>query len=82
MTTLYRDCGTLVTRTTPGRRCDACESPRLVSHRELATLCIAHVDCDAFYARSRSAAGRSWPIALSSSAPASVQFGRALPRSD
>jgi DNA polymerase IV len=50
VTTLCRDCGTLAVRTTPGRRCDACGSPRLVSHRELATLCIAHVDCDAFYA--------------------------------
>jgi DNA polymerase-4 len=31
-------------------RCVACGSPRLVRHAELATLSIAHVDCDAFYA--------------------------------
>jgi DNA polymerase-4 len=32
------------------RRCAACGSPRLLSHREIDTLAIAHVDCDAFYA--------------------------------
>jgi DNA polymerase-4 len=31
-------------------RCGACRSPRLMRHGELATLSIAHVDCDAFYA--------------------------------
>jgi DNA polymerase-4 len=31
-------------------RCPACGSPRLVRHADLATLAIAHVDCDAFYA--------------------------------
>ncbi|MCB9947853.1 MAG: DNA polymerase IV [Rhodospirillaceae bacterium] len=31
-------------------RCPACRSPRLVSHPELRTLSIAHLDCDAFYA--------------------------------
>ena len=31
-------------------RCPACGSPRLIRHDELATLSIAHVDCDAFYA--------------------------------
>jgi DNA polymerase-4 len=31
-------------------RCTACGSPRLVRHPELASLAIAHVDCDAFYA--------------------------------
>jgi DNA polymerase IV len=31
-------------------RCPACGSPRLVRHDELATLAIAHIDCDAFYA--------------------------------
>ena len=30
--------------------CDACGSARVVRHRELARLAIAHVDCDAFYA--------------------------------
>src|SRR5438874_6321546 len=32
------------------RRCRACGSPRLLRHPEIATLSIAHVDCDAFYA--------------------------------
>jgi DNA polymerase-4 len=31
-------------------RCQACGSPRLLRHREIETLSIAHVDCDAFYA--------------------------------
>src|SRR5215510_9491978 len=31
-------------------RCPGCGSPRLVRHRELHALAIAHVDCDAFYA--------------------------------
>jgi DNA polymerase-4 len=31
-------------------RCSACGSPRLVRHRELETLAVAHIDCDAFYA--------------------------------
>src|SRR5215470_2665488 len=31
-------------------RCQGCGSPRLLRHRELNTLSIAHVDCDAFYA--------------------------------
>src|SRR5438105_5982731 len=33
-----------------GARCGACGSPRLLCHREIDTLCVAHVDCDAFYA--------------------------------
>lgn len=33
-----------------GRRCPECGSPRLVAHRELGGLTIAHMDCDAFYA--------------------------------
>ncbi|MGX5666296.1 DNA polymerase IV [Rhizobium daejeonense] len=32
------------------RRCKACGSPRLVYHRELYDLTLAHIDCDAFYA--------------------------------
>ena len=32
------------------RRCSACGSPRLARHRALASLTIAHIDCDAFYA--------------------------------
>jgi DNA polymerase IV len=31
-------------------RCSACGSPRLVRHQQLETLCVAHIDCDAFYA--------------------------------
>jgi DNA polymerase IV len=31
-------------------RCPACGSPRLVRHKDLFALAIAHVDCDAFYA--------------------------------
>jgi DNA polymerase-4 len=31
-------------------RCPLCASPRLVAHAELASLSIAHLDCDAFYA--------------------------------
>ncbi len=31
-------------------RCPACFSPRILRHRELDALTIAHVDCDAFYA--------------------------------
>jgi DNA polymerase-4 len=48
MTTLCRDC--LSTAPEPARRCGSCGSPRVVSHPELATLTIAHLDCDAFYA--------------------------------
>jgi DNA polymerase IV len=32
------------------RRCPSCGSPRLLRHRSLATLTLAHIDCDAFYA--------------------------------
>ena len=32
------------------RRCPACGSPRVLSHPELTSLTIAHMDCDAFYA--------------------------------
>jgi len=31
-------------------RCAACGSPRLLRHDDLPSLCVAHVDCDAFYA--------------------------------
>lgn len=43
-----RDCRGDVTGT--AARCPSCGSPRLVRHRELDALAIAHVDCDAFYA--------------------------------
>ena len=48
MTGFCRDClGDVPDETA---RCKACRSPRLVRHRELQALSIAHVDCDAFYA--------------------------------
>lgn len=47
MPALCRDC---LTRFDAGTRCPACRSPRVVSHVELDTLSIAHMDCDAFYA--------------------------------
>jgi DNA polymerase IV len=45
---LCRDCGAF--GASPAERCDGCGSPRLVRHREICSLSIAHVDCDAFYA--------------------------------
>jgi DNA polymerase IV len=33
-----------------GERCARCGSPRLLRHRSLTSLAIAHIDCDAFYA--------------------------------
>lgn len=47
MTRLCRDCGTVSDSST---RCPACRSPRIVSHPELGSLHVAHLDCDAFYA--------------------------------
>jgi len=51
---LCRDCAAPVTSppaapATAGR-CGDCGSPRLIFHRELHSLKIAHIDCDAFYA--------------------------------
>jgi DNA polymerase-4 len=52
VTALCRDC--LWTGADPGThpaaRCPNCRSLRLVRHAELATLSMAHLDCDAFYA--------------------------------
>jgi len=45
--TLCRDCAKLIPA---GPACPGCGSTRLVSHPELLDLCIAHIDCDAFYA--------------------------------
>lgn len=51
MSSLCRDCLTLTKADEPApSRCPACRSPRLIHHPELATLSIAHMDCDAFYA--------------------------------
>ena len=50
------DSGTVASAATAGRtsrkatRCPACRSPRLLRHKSLFALSIAHVDCDAFYA--------------------------------
>ena len=47
-TCFCRDC--LVDLDFARRRCGKCGSPRLVRHRVLAALTLAHIDCDAFYA--------------------------------
>ena len=47
MPSLCRDC---LTAFESGARCPKCRSPRVLSHPELFTLSIAHMDCDAFYA--------------------------------
>lgn len=47
MPSLCRDC---LTDFEYGTRCPACRSARVISHPELMTLSIAHMDCDAFYA--------------------------------
>jgi DNA polymerase-4 len=49
VTTLCRDCAALFRAAASGR-CGACGSPRLVSHAEIETLSLSHIDCDAFYA--------------------------------
>lgn len=49
LTGLCRECLTPMVSTTK-RRCQTCSSPRLIKHKELGDLTIAHVDCDAFYA--------------------------------
>jgi len=48
VTGLCRDC--FWTGAETHARCPACRSLRLVRHAELASLTIAHLDCDAFYA--------------------------------
>ncbi|MBT3990389.1 MAG: DNA polymerase IV [Rhodospirillaceae bacterium] len=50
MATLCRECGTHFEQSPKNGRCIACGSPRLISHAELDSLSIAHIDCDAFYA--------------------------------
>ena len=47
---LCRECGTHFNATLEDQRCNACASPRLISHPELDSLSIAHIDCDAFFA--------------------------------
>jgi DNA polymerase-4 len=48
MRTLCRDC--FWTGADAPRRCPSCGSPRMLTHPDLATLSMAHMDCDAFYA--------------------------------
>ncbi|MEP1207939.1 MAG: DNA polymerase IV [Rhizobiaceae bacterium] len=43
-----RDC--LTPQTAVQRRCEACGGPRVLRHKELFDLTLAHIDCDAFYA--------------------------------
>ncbi|MGJ5012050.1 DNA polymerase IV [Bradyrhizobium oligotrophicum] len=47
-TCFCRDC--LTDLDDGARRCSGCGSPRLVRHRALPALTLAHIDCDAFYA--------------------------------
>ncbi|MEX2034240.1 MAG: DNA polymerase IV, partial [Xanthobacteraceae bacterium] len=47
MTAFCRDC---LCDAGNSARCPNCRSPRILRHRELDALTIAHVDCDAFYA--------------------------------
>ena len=48
MPTLCRDCDAVVAE--EAGTCPACGGARVVSHPELLSLAIAHLDCDAFYA--------------------------------
>ncbi len=48
LTGFCRDC--LAEQKVETRRCRKCGSPRLLYHRELYDLTLAHIDCDAFYA--------------------------------
>ncbi|MFN3211644.1 MAG: DNA polymerase IV [Henriciella sp.] len=48
MPSLCRDCDAHVSDTID--QCQTCGSYRIISHPELETLCIAHIDCDAFFA--------------------------------
>jgi len=47
---LCRECGVTGAPVGAPARCPECGSPRVLQHPELATLAIAHIDCDAFYA--------------------------------
>jgi DNA polymerase-4 len=48
MTAFCRDCDTRLRETDP--HCPRCQSTRIISHPDLNTLMIAHIDCDAFFA--------------------------------
>ena len=48
MSAFCRDCLAEVAES--AHQCKACAGRRILAHAELETLCIAHLDCDAFYA--------------------------------
>lgn len=48
MQSICRDCLSSVAETET--RCPQCRGPRLIRHQRLHELCIAHLDCDSFYA--------------------------------
>ncbi|HEY8287998.1 MAG TPA: DNA polymerase IV [Acetobacteraceae bacterium] len=50
MPALCRDCLTILDAPSVSPGCPACGGGRMISHQELLSLTIAHVDCDAFYA--------------------------------
>ncbi|MFN7223257.1 MAG: DNA polymerase IV [Paracoccaceae bacterium] len=50
MPALCRDCLTAFDAAPSRGRCPRCRSPRVLSHPDLFSLSIAHMDCDAFYA--------------------------------
>ncbi len=50
MPALCRDCLAQIEIEPAPSRCPSCASPRMLSHPELFSLSIAHMDCDAFYA--------------------------------
>ncbi len=50
MASLCRQCAEHFDPPPKEGRCPSCGSPRLISHSELDSLSIAHIDCDAFYA--------------------------------
>jgi DNA polymerase-4 len=50
MPALCRDCGWRSSAPPADSGCPSCRSGRLLSHPDLDSLAIAHVDCDAFYA--------------------------------
>ncbi len=46
---LCLDCGSMANQSLAGP-CPDCKSRRIIRHPELDRLCVAHIDCDAFYA--------------------------------
>jgi DNA polymerase IV len=50
MASICRECAAPFDTSPKEGRCPECGSPRLLTHDELNSLSIAHIDCDAFYA--------------------------------